>query len=76
MLVHIVCCASNHQNNIEIAQGHISLLAASTEHRMEDTRARYGVGGAAPETPQLLAHLISSVHRMGKDPEVTLPLCP
>jgi hypothetical protein len=22
---HIVCCASNHQNNIEIAQGHISL---------------------------------------------------
>jgi hypothetical protein len=22
---HIVCCASNHQNNIEMAQGHISL---------------------------------------------------
>jgi hypothetical protein len=25
MLVHTVCCASYHQNNIEIAQGHISL---------------------------------------------------
>jgi hypothetical protein len=22
---HIVCCAFNHQNNIEMAQGHISL---------------------------------------------------
>jgi hypothetical protein len=22
---HIVCCASNHQNNVEMAQGHISL---------------------------------------------------
>jgi hypothetical protein len=26
---HIVCCASNHQNNIEMAQGHISLSGSS-----------------------------------------------
>jgi hypothetical protein len=26
---HIVCCASNHENNIEMAQGHISLSVSS-----------------------------------------------
>jgi hypothetical protein len=27
--LNIMCCASNHQNNIEMAQGHISLSISS-----------------------------------------------
>jgi hypothetical protein len=33
---HIVCCASNHQNNIEMAQGHISIsVTTATVYRRE-----------------------------------------
>jgi hypothetical protein len=47
---HIVCCASNHQNNIEMAQGNISLSV--TQAHFEHTT-----------TPNLYDHVVDLLER-------------